>query len=638
MMKYRKEIDGLRAFAVISVIIYHAKFSFFGHEIFPGGYVGVDIFFVISGYLISKLIFMEIDNSGRFDFVNFYLRRARRIFPALFSVLVLSAGAAYFLLVPTALEKFAKSLAAAIAFGSNFYFYFASTEYGATSSLLMPLLHTWSLGIEEQFYIVFPVVALLMSKVPRYRITILVIFLLCSLLACVVSLRINKQLAFFLLHARAWELLAGGWVALVELKYGKNFPRRLADWGSLLGLGLVIAPVVFFGKETPHPGFLTIFPIIGTVLIIYLSNTDGIVGRVLTFRGLGYIGRISYSLYLWHFPVFSFWRIAAPEFDDVMKVAALALSLILSVVSYHVIEQPFRRNLRFPIWKISGVAASLLGVSAAFAITNNGFSSRLDNVVSPEAMNTERARIRGFGNFIGDENGARPVLLVVGDSYVTNWSVAINELVDHGKYDVVSISYLGCELDISGEKVGVKAASGPKYEKNCSAFEKYINDAKIIGRVVAVFLASHRPFEYKANKFRFDLLSWIQQHGNRPETYVFGNYFQLNREIYDSCLGLMFVRKRDASVCLQMADYPAGDMIYQELPLYPRDLKFEYIDIIGLHCSASKNGCSSEAAGVPFMMDWNHLSVGFLTKILKDIIQKHERREVAWARFFAPER
>ena len=258
-MNYRAEIDGLRAIAVVSVILYHAQTVVFGRDWFEGGFIGVDIFFVISGYLITRIILTELEQTNTFSFIKFYERRARRILPMLLVVVAVCIPFAWQKLLPLDLVDFAKSALSAIGFGSNFFFYFSTTEYGADSALLKPLLHTWSLGVEEQFYIVVPIIILVIWKFARASLlTILVGMLIMSIqFADVMEVR-NSELNFFLPFSRFWELLLGSALAFIELKYGRSKNQLLIQTLPIIGLFLIAHSILFFDANTPHPSFLTL--------------------------------------------------------------------------------------------------------------------------------------------------------------------------------------------------------------------------------------------------------------------------------------------------------------------------------------------------------------------------------------------
>jgi len=248
-LSYRSEIDGLRTIAVLSVILYHAQIVVFGHDFFKGGFVGVDIFFVISGYLISRILLSELFEKGKISFLQFYERRARRILPILFTVFIVSFPLAYKYLLPNQFIEYAQSILSATFFGSNIFFYFTNTKYGAEDSLLQPFLHTWSLGVEEQFYILFPIVLLLAYKFAKnHLVTIIAILILISLSYADWQSTKNTQLNFFMLTSRLWELGIGSLLAFYELKYGRIKHELLNQTMPLLGLAMITYSIIFFNN------------------------------------------------------------------------------------------------------------------------------------------------------------------------------------------------------------------------------------------------------------------------------------------------------------------------------------------------------------------------------------------------------
>ena len=380
-MRYRAEIDGLRAIAVVSVILYHAQVVFFGRDWFEGGFIGVDIFFVISGYLITRIILTELEETDTFSFVKFYERRARRILPMLFLVISICMPFAWQELLPRDLLDFAKSAVSAIGFGSNFFFYFSTTVYGADSALLKPLLHTWSLGVEEQFYIVVPIIIILIWRFARsWLIPLLIVILLLSLQFANIMEGKNSELNFFLPFSRFWELLVGSVLAVTELKYGRVKNLILKQTLPIFGLFLIAFSILFFNSSTPHPSFQTSIPIVGVALIIGFSSRDDAVGKLLSYKPIVGVGLISYSLYLWHFPIFAFGRIGLSSPANYDKVGWIALAFILSITSYYFIEKPFRNSnflkskLFFSI--IIVAVLSLLYVNFKI-ISNNGYRERV---------------------------------------------------------------------------------------------------------------------------------------------------------------------------------------------------------------------------------------------------------------------
>lgn len=375
-MQHRSEIDGLRAVAVIPVVLFHA-----GLPALPGGYIGVDVFFVISGYLITSIILDGVSR-GTFTFRDFYERRARRILPALFVMLAVTSVAAWFILLPPAFRHFGISAAAVALFASNIYF-LRTTDYFETPAEVVPLIHTWSLGVEEQFYLVFPILAVLVPG--RHRAVILMALLLLASLSLAHGMAtVRPAAAFYLLPTRGWELLAGSLVAygtptLAVLRRGHR------EMLALAGLAGVVGSYLLYDRSTPFPSLYATLPVAGTALVIAFATTDTWVGRMLSWRPLTFIGLSSYSTYLWHQPLFAFARHLSLNELRAETLAMLSVSaFVLGAVSWRFIERPFRdrawltRAQVFALAAGASVLALSLGV-AAFA--TNGLRSRFDDKI-----------------------------------------------------------------------------------------------------------------------------------------------------------------------------------------------------------------------------------------------------------------
>ena len=381
-IKYRPEIDGLRAIAVVAVILYHAKITILGYKPFQGGFVGVDIFFVISGYLITSIILQELIITGTFSFKYFYERRIRRILPALLLVITVSLPFAWIYLLPTSFIDFSKSIIYSLGFGSNFYFHYSGQIYGADSGLLKPFLHTWSLSVEEQFYIIFPIILLIIFKYFRkYLGIILIIGFMTSLILADWTSRNYPSTSFYLLHTRMWELLAGSILGYFEMKLGHRASNRTLHLIlPTLGLFFIALSIIFFNDKLFHPSFYTLSAVVGVCLIIWFSHKDEIVTKILSTKLFVGIGLISYSLYLWNYPIFAFARMSEFTLGDNFKKILLALLiLLLSVISYYFVEKPARNKYRsFKIVSINiiFIVISLILVNS-FIIKNNGFNNRL---------------------------------------------------------------------------------------------------------------------------------------------------------------------------------------------------------------------------------------------------------------------
>lgn len=338
-MKYRAEIDGLRALAVVPVIFFHA-----GFEMFSGGYAGVDVFFVISGYLITTAIVEEMDR-GHFSLGHFYERRARRILPALIFVCLACIPVAWAWLLPRDMIDFSRSLAAVATFSSNILFW-RESGYFDTSSDLKPLLHTWSLAVEEQYYILFPIFMLAVWRFGKRPATITLGLVFLLSLGCAHWGAYNKPAAaFYLLPTRGWELLVGVFTALYLHRRQSTPGYRLENLLAAMGLLIIVVAVLVFDRHTPFPSAYTLLPTLGTALIILYANKGTFVKNALASPVLVGIGLVSYSAYLWHHPLFAFARYNGETDANTVLFAGLSiLSLVLAYPTWKYVETPFRNG------------------------------------------------------------------------------------------------------------------------------------------------------------------------------------------------------------------------------------------------------------------------------------------------------
>jgi peptidoglycan/LPS O-acetylase OafA/YrhL len=370
--KYRPEIDGLRAIAITAVIFYHAQITIFDYKLIKGGFIGVDIFFVISGYLITSIILKELISTGTFSFKNFYKRRIRRIFPTLLFVMFIFMPIAWICLLPSSFIDFSKSILYSLGFNSNYYFYYSGQQYGNENGLLKPFLHTWSLSIEEQYYLLFPIILFIIFKYLRkYLLIILILFFIISLLLSDWLSKNSSSLNFYFLPTRAWELLAGSILAYFEIRLGRRSKNKI--YNSVMpttGIILIGYSIIFFNQETYHPSFYTLPPIVGVCLIIWSSDKNTIVTKILSSKLFVGIGLISYSLYLWHYPILSFARIT--EFVETNNEKKIILGLIIisfSIISYFLIEKTARyKKIKFKLIFFLLVGLSLFLIILKYVI------------------------------------------------------------------------------------------------------------------------------------------------------------------------------------------------------------------------------------------------------------------------------
>jgi peptidoglycan/LPS O-acetylase OafA/YrhL len=370
---YRPEIDGLRAVAVLAVVLFHAFPNFL-----PGGFVGVDVFFVISGYLITRLIVEDLD-AGRFSVLAFYRRRIRRIFPALLIVLVACGTAGWWLLMGAEYQSLGAHIASASVFASNFTL-LSESGYFDEAAHAKPLLHLWSLAIEEQFYVVWP---LLLWLAIRTRITALRLACIGATLSFaigVVLLEVDSAATFYQPAARAWELMAGAILAIAEREHAPALWRRLTDrrWLPWAGFVAILASAVLFDERTPFPGWLAAIPVLGTLAILAAGPSSHLAARLGSTRWLVWVGLISYPLYLWHWPLLSFARIVAGRTPAIEARAVLvACSIVLAWLTYRGVEVWFRaprlaRSKALALLMLMAIA----GISGYAFDARNGFPER----------------------------------------------------------------------------------------------------------------------------------------------------------------------------------------------------------------------------------------------------------------------
>jgi peptidoglycan/LPS O-acetylase OafA/YrhL len=391
--RYRPDIDGLRAIAVVLVVMYHLGVGFT-----KGGFVGVDVFFIISGFLITQIICADI-REGRFSLVQFYERRVRRILPALFCVLLVTSVAGAFLLFPPELEYLGKALVAATVFVANILFYNGSGYFAGTSELV-PLLHTWSLAVEEQFYLLYP---LALAPLIRWRggsrcVPTFALGAALSFASCLVLTKYERSAAFFLLPPRAWELLLGCLLALGAFPELRSRSQR--QLASLVGLIAVLIAGGAFNRNVAFPGWAALLPCVGAVLVIHAGACgDTLVSRLLSSRGVVFIGLVSYSLYLWHWPIIVLYKsYVGFGITNLERFALGAISLAIAALSWRYVEQPFRRRLIFPRRRPLFLLAMTASATAA------GVATLLIVTAGLAALYPEQ--VRQLANFRYDPNEA----------------------------------------------------------------------------------------------------------------------------------------------------------------------------------------------------------------------------------------
>ncbi len=423
-INYRPEIDGLRAIAVLAVIFYHARINILGYEPFKGGFIGVDIFFVISGYLITSIILKELYHKGTFSFKHFYERRIRRIIPVLLLVTLITLPFGWLYLVPKSLIDYSYSILYSLSFLSNFYFPISGQVYGDTDSLLKPFLHTWSLSVEEQYYILIPIFLIIIFKFfRRYLKIILISGLIISLLLAEYGSRNFPGFNFYLIPSRGWELLSGSILAYFEIKSGhRSYKKIFIKTLPALGIILIFHSIIFFDDKMYHPSFYSISPIIGVCLLIWFTNKDEVITKILSSKLFVGIGLISYSLYLWHYPLFAFVRITNFAEENILNGLLVGIILIiLSILSFHFIEQPARnKKIKFKFIYVPIIFFYVfLSIISFNFINKKGFEERFYVSDTYKFSNVEnKIKSNKFENEYNYNNyDHRKNVLIVGNSH-----------------------------------------------------------------------------------------------------------------------------------------------------------------------------------------------------------------------------
>lgn len=480
-MKYRKEIDGLRAISVLPVVLFHS-----GAPAFSGGYIGVDIFFVISGYLITSILVYEL-NAGDFSIINFYERRARRILPALFFVIVACMPFAWLWMSPVLFQDFAESIIAVVFFGSNFLFWMED-GYFAQAAELKPLLHTWSLAVEEQYYLFFPLLLMLLWR--RGYKTVFWVIAALAIASLILSEYASKNMVtanFYLTPTRSWELLSGSIAALL-MERREIRPNRIL---SAIGLGMIIFSIFLFDGNTRFPSLYTLIPVVGAVFIVLFAQRGTEVARLLSTPILVGVGLVSYSAYLWHQPLFAFARIkSAGEPSEILMLCLVVMAFVLGAISWRFVEQPFRGRAntsvsltQADVFRYSGAAGLVLtctslifmSVPTQLEITNPKLFTEFtepqieyDDCEGFDSISTGNASCRVFGN--GEKS-----VVIWGDSHAEVLSKAIRPVPG---YSVYVLNHAGCP-----PSAGVWRVDSGSMVRNCGSPEALVRYLEYVKRL-----------------------------------------------------------------------------------------------------------------------------------------------------------
>ncbi|MBO9136782.1 acyltransferase [Rhizobium sp. B230/85] len=452
-MNLRRDIEGLRALAVIPVVLFHFQSSWVS-----GGFVGVDVFFVISGYLITRTILDDIE-TGQFSIARFYWKRARRIIPAFVFMALLTCAACAFILLPDDLVGFSQSLMASAAFVANIYFW-KTANYFDVSASLKPMLHMWSLSVEEQYYIFAPIGLYLVYKYLRAAwVAMILPILIVSLLFSIFGTEYAPTVSFYMMPTRAWEILIGAMLASHRMPPCLNLTNDLV---AATGLLLILGSALLLTEADPFPGYLALLPCLGAAAIIYAGEQPqtSLVGRIIGWRPVTFVGRISYSLYLIHWPIISIFRYRSMRDPTLAETGLLiVLSIILAWFSWQFVEEPFRQNNKWSqpnaIFSISAVSLALVALVGLTGIATSGLPARFPGFKLTQIEVGDWKQQTCFVVSTGTlaswtekdcwrTSGFSTSVFLWGDSFAAQYAQSMPENGSYLKANVQQYTYAGC--------------------------------------------------------------------------------------------------------------------------------------------------------------------------------------------------
>jgi peptidoglycan/LPS O-acetylase OafA/YrhL len=608
---YRPDIDGLRAIAILLVLFFHA-----GFPIFSGGYIGVDVFFVLSGFLITSLIDIEIKEK-RFSFKNFYLRRIRRIIPVLVFIMIIITIPACFILFANNLEAYSRTLIHTLLCTNNFHLYFNTSDYFAENSDMVPFLHTWSLSVEEQFYFFLPPFLLLLHKKFNLQKRLLIITTVCilGLIFSIYQTYSNPKMAYFLLPSRLFELTIGSclamyWNQLPDLNRVKN------NILSLFGLALIIIPAFTLNKSSLFPGLNAFWPCFGTAILIFTGKTEqkkGIINRLIQNKLMVGIGLISYSLYLWHWPIFVLLKHLEINFDGTIRIATITIIFILSYLSWRFVEQPFRTTIKFDFKKTILVIflPSLISIFIIYGIldTKDGFPERFSGLTefNPKENYPNKTRKQCFDKFlIGNCDDCylgvkKDTLdgLLIGDSFANHTAAFLDVLAkDAGLY-------------IHDSAAGGYPLMGRLYDNGDLYDGQYATDRMNYAKKFKIIFIASNWESITKQKNRTTYLSIIEILGDLIKSGKKIVIFDGLREITDSNLHKAKLSKTYLPIFFPEKDFSIPEYKKPtDYIVYEMKRKFPSIIVVDLNDAVCKDGtCDIKINNTIVYRNSNHLNV-----------------------------
>jgi peptidoglycan/LPS O-acetylase OafA/YrhL len=632
--RFRPDIEGLRALAVSGVVAFH-----FGMSDLPGGFIGVDIFFVISGYLITRHIQQEIGRTGTLDLWRFYARRARRLLPAAFFVILATLVFGYFILAPAEMQMYSKGSLFASAYMINLWLIRWAVDYFASDASNNPFIHFWSLSVEEQFYLVWPALLLLFARLRPGKSGLFLLMALVgavSFLFCWRYTAISQPWAFYFSPMRAWEFACGGLASMAVSEAAAKRVRAMPALGWL-GIGLIVAAYVFVTEDVPFPGSVALVPVAGTVMVLLAGTLPGRAGPVslLSLAPLQWIGRISYSLYLWHWPVIVYAGILKPDLTLLDRFLCLALTIALSAFSYHFIENPMRKNP----WLMAKTSRSLgfaflltaCGATVAYgSATLAGYNiDPQQSLIRKSAETSSSARQFDSGCVLEKEpvqpkpcefGADRPTKTIVlfGDSHADHWSTPLIKIARDNGWRLVTYLKSSCP---AADITTWNAVLVRNYDE-CDEWRRRTM-GEIIARKPDMVIVSEYSSSYVKNAINFtsthqmEVGEWaagvkrtVETLGNAGTRVVVLRDGPVHKTYLDKCVARALWQKRGTAVC----DTPRGEALEQTIPDAEKAAiagigNATYIDVTNFFCNATT--CPAMIDGKLTFRDRHHIATPF---------------------------
>lgn len=607
--EYRADIDGLRAIAVLAVLLYHV-----GFDRLSGGFVGVDVFFVISGFLITKLLTSEYGRSGKIDFKSFYIRRAKRLLPALFFTLIVTTIVAALIFTPQRLAIYGGSMMHAVFSFSNVYFFFQSGYFDVDSSL-KPLLHTWSLGVEEQFYFIWPLLVLFIAAKKIWAPAAYFVLGAVSFIATLMFINTHASATFFLMPFRVVEFAVGAFLVSWDGKDIKN--QLISNAIFLLGLALIFYSVFFFTEQTQFPGWNALIPCLGTALCIQTGRTAAF-AQVLKLKPVVWIGLLSYSLYLIHWPIVVFvkYYFNIEHFAPALSIAITLACTAAAIFMYFCVEKPFRKiehKSGMFFLTLTFIAFGLVYVGASMWATQ-GWAWRPWMTNSLSVTDIERGKAARFKTrqticegktwALCDQPAANGVsALIIGDSHAVDGLNAFYAGFPSHDYSMSELGGCPPYIDIAT----LVTPAHPNLTE-CKALNVKRHDAEYLSQYD--YIVINVLFEwYTADQLR-DYLRFLKTSGI-DKVVVVGGYYSLTEELPE-------IINRNGFVASDIAPFVLDNSGEEEkLKQYVNELGYLFLSKRDVFCEG--NTCSYfDNKKIPFTYDKHHLSVEFAKRIVKD--------------------